>query len=181
MKGVTEIGEKIDEAITTNKKTFAQTVTKTLTTIFRDTQNQERVNEAEREKRSTNLIIYGVSEPNKESQKADDDAFVSALFEKIGVAHHPKEIIRLGPRNKDRARPVKLIMESENEKNTVVARLSNLKNAEDTFRKISIREDYTREEREMVRDMVKKGAEKNDVENTQEWKSPTTYLPTKKS
>ena len=183
MKGVTEIGEKIDEAITTNKKTFAQTVggnvTETLTTAFRDRQNQERVNEAEREKRSTNLIVYGVSEPNKESQKADDGAFVSALFEKIGVAHHPKEIIRLGPRNEDRARPVKLIMESENDKNTVLARLSNLKNAEDTFRKISIREDYTREEREMVRDMVKKAAEKNDAENTQEWKvrgTPKTGL-----
>ena len=60
-----------------------------------------------------------------------------------------------------------------------MARLGNLKNAEEAFRKISIREDYTIEEREMVRDMVKKAAEKNDAENKQEWKvrgTPKTGL-----
>ena len=47
-------------------------------------------------------------------------------------------------------------MESEAGKSTVMARLGNLKNAEDDFRKVSIREDYTLEEREMVREYVKK-------------------------
>ena len=65
MKGVTEIGLKIDNAITTNNKTFAEAlggnVTDSLTTAFRNRKNQEIVNEAEREKRSANLIIYGAS------------------------------------------------------------------------------------------------------------------------
>ena len=166
-----------------HKKTFAQAlggdVTDTLTTAFRNRENQEKVNGTEREKRATNLIIYGVKEPSSELQKEDDETFVSSLLDIIGVVQRPKHIVRLGPRSDEKTRPVKLVMESENDKDTIMARLGNLKNAEDVFRKISIREDYTREEREMVRDMVKKAAEKNDAGNTQEWKvrgTPKTGL-----
>ena len=183
MRGVTEIGEKIDDAITANKKSFAQAiegnVTDSLTTAFRNRKNQEIVNEAEREKRSANLIIYGVTEPSAEDQKEHDQSFVTSLLEKIGVAQRPKQILRLGQRDDNKTRPVKLVMENETEKDTIMARLSNLKNAEDTFRKVSIREDYTREERELVREWVKKAAEKNDAENTKEWKvrgTPKTGL-----
>ena len=183
MKGVTEIGQKIDNAIATNKKTFAEAlggnVTDSLTTAFRNRKNQEIVNEAEREKRSANLIVHGVNEPNIESQKEDDESFVSSLLEKIGVVQRPKHIFRLGPRTEEKTRPVKLVMESENVKDTIMSRLGNLKNAEDAFRKISIREDYSIEEREMVHEMVKKAAEKNAAENTQEWKvrgTPKTGL-----
>ena len=183
MKGVAEIGEKIENAISTNKKTFAEAVggnvTDSLTTAFRNRKNQEIVNEADREKRATNLIIYGVIEPSTESQKEDDETFVSSLLEKIGVAQRPKHILRLGQRIEDKNRPVKLVMESENVKDTIMARLGNLKNAEDIFRKVSIREDYSREERDMVNDMVKMAAEKNAAENTQEWKvrgTPKTGL-----
>ena len=183
MRGVTEIGEKIDDAITANKKSFAQAiegnVTDSLTTAFRNRKNQEIVNEAEREKRSANLIIYGVTEPSAEDQKEHDQSFVASLLEKIGVAQRPKQILRLGQRDDNKTRPVKLVMENETEKDTIMARLSNLKNAEDTFRKVSIREDYTREERELVREWVKKAAEKNDAENTKEWKvrgTPKTGL-----
>ena len=183
LKGVSAIGEKIDNAITTNKKTFAQAVddnvTDTLTTAFRNRKNQEIVNQAEREKRSANLIIYGINEPNVETQKEDDESFVSTLLEKIGVAQRPKNIHRLGQRAEGKTRPVKLVLASENEKDTIMARLGNLKNADDPYRKVSIREDYTIEEREMVRDMVKQAAEKNDAENTREWKvrgTPKTGL-----
>ena len=82
--------------------------------------------------------------------------------------------LRLGQRTEEKTRPVKLVMESENVKDTIMARLGNLKNAEDVFRKISVREDYSREEREMVQEMVKKAAEKNAVDNTQEWKVRVT-------
>jgi hypothetical protein len=154
-------------------------VTDSLTTAFRNRKNEEIVNEAERERRSTNLIIYGVNEPSIESEKEDDQSFVSSLLDKIGVAQRPKHILRLGQRTEDKIRPVKLVMENENAKDTIMARLGNLKNAEDVFRKISVREDYSREEREMVQDMVRKAAEKNAAENTQEWKvrgTPKTGL-----
>ena len=67
----------------------------------------------------------------------------------------------------------------DEDKATIMARLGNLKNAEDAFRKVSIHDDYTLEEREMVRDFVKKAEAKNAAENTQEWKvrgTPKTGL-----
>ena len=70
-------------------------------------------------------------------------------------------------------------MASEADKDTIMARLGNLKNAEDVYRKVSIRDDYTLEEREMVREYVKKAEAKNASENTQEWKvrgTPKTGL-----
>ena len=181
MKGVNAIGVKIDDANPTNKKTFAQelggNITDMLTTAFRNRQNQERVNEADRERRSANLIMASMNQIK--TQKENDETFVFELLDKIGVAQRPKHILRLGPRNDEKVRPVKIVMGSENDKETIMARLSNLKNAEEAFRKISIREDYTIEEREMVLGMVRKETEKNDPENTQEWKvrgTPKTGL-----
>ena len=49
-------------------------------------------------------------------------------------------------------------------------RPSNLKNEEDIYRRLSVRDDYTIEERDMIREWVKKAEEKNKAENTQAWK-----------
>ena len=66
MKEVTQIGAKIDDAIT-NKKTFAESVggnvSDSLTAAFHNRKNEEMVQEQEREKRVANLIIYGINEP----------------------------------------------------------------------------------------------------------------------
>ena len=90
--GVTRIGEKIDNVITTNKKTFAEAfgrnVTDSLTSAFQNRKNQEMVNETERERRSANLLVHGIKESNKEKQKEDDESFISSLLEKIVVAQH---------------------------------------------------------------------------------------------
>ena len=159
---------------TDNKKTFAETVggnvTDSLTAAFRNSKNQEMVLEQERNKRSANLIIYGISETSEGDPKENDQNFVASLLDKIGVAQRPKQLFRLGKQTEGSTRPVKLVMESDDDKDTIMARLGNLKNAEDDFRKVSIRDDYTLEEREMVREFVKKAEAKNSAENTQEWK-----------
>ena len=51
-----------------------------------------------------------------------------------------------------------------------MSRLSNLKNAEDIYRRLSVPDDYTIEERHMIREWVKKAEEKNKAESTQAWK-----------
>ena len=137
------------------------------------------VQEQERGKRAANLIIYGINESSDEDQKEHDQNFVATLLDKIGVAQRPKQVFRLGQRTEGKSRPVKLVMETEADKDTIMARLGNLKNAEDAFRKVSIRDDYTLEEREMVREYVKNAEAKNAEENTQEWKfrgTPKTGL-----
>ena len=56
-------------------------------------------------------------------------------------------------------------LETENEKETVMARLSNLKNAEDRFKKISVTDDYTVEERQEIRNWIEKAKVKNQSES----------------
>ena len=49
-------------------------------------------------------------------------------------------------------------------------RLINMKNAEEQYKAISVKDDYTLEERDLIRHWVKKAEEKNKKENTTEWK-----------
>ena len=182
MKEVTEIGAKIQDAFTTNKS-FADCVrgdvTDSLTTAFRNSKNEDMVHEKEKEKRSANLIIYGIAESSGDDMKENDQIFVSTLFDKIGVAKRPKQLFRLGAQAEGKTRPVKVVMATETDKDTIMARLGNLKNAEEVYRKVSVRDDYTLEEREMVREYAKKAQAKNEAENTQEWKvrgTPKTGL-----
>ena len=78
--------------------------------------------------------------------------------------------MRLGAFADNRIRPVKLIMESAEDKEQVQSRLINLKGAEEIYRKVSVRDDYTLKERELVKDMVKKANERNTAEETNAWK-----------
>ena len=51
-----------------------------------------------------------------------------------------------------------------------MSRLPNLRNAEDIYRKLSARDDYTLEERELMKEWVNKAEEENKEGNTQQWK-----------
>ena len=61
-------------------------------------------------------------------------------------------------------------MSSVEHTNLLMSRLVNLKNAEDKYRKISIKDDYTFEERELVRQWKKKVDERNKAENASDWR-----------
>ena len=61
-------------------------------------------------------------------------------------------------------------MDSPKEKELVISRLPNLKTADDIYRTCSVRDDYTYEERQLIKDWVKKTEEKNNNENTNTWK-----------
>ena len=51
-----------------------------------------------------------------------------------------------------------------------MARLVNLRNADDKYKRISIKEDYTWEESQQIREWVSKAEEKNKEEQTSDWK-----------
>merc|ERR1712096_137933 len=94
----------------------------------------------------------------------------NSFLDTIGVTSRPKQIIRLGKSNGERKRPVKLIMNNSEDKDSVMSRLVNLKNAEEIYRNLSVRDDYTIEERELIKEWVKKAEQKNKEEDTQEWR-----------
>ena len=95
---------------------------------------------------------------------------MSSFLETIGTTLSPKQIIHLGKPNGDKRRPLKLVMNSSEDKDSIMSRLVNLKNADDIYRKLSVRDDYTIEEIEQIKSWVRKAEVKNKEENTQSWK-----------
>ena len=61
-------------------------------------------------------------------------------------------------------------MSNAAEKDNIMDRLVNLKYAEDIYRKLSVRDDYTPAERNQIKEWVKKAEQKNRDENTHAWK-----------
>ena len=161
-----------------NNKSYADTMQNkmedtNLAHIIKESKNNDLVQEKARELRSSNLIIYGVDETteNVDSLKTQDEDFMSLFLDTIGVTSRPKQIMRLGkPDNNKKQRPIKVIMSDTAEKELVMSRLTNLKNAEEVYRKCSVRDDYTFEERDLIREWVKKAEEKNKQDNTLAWK-----------
>ena len=169
--GVQQIEAKIEEVIDINK-TYATTLksgsdSNKISTIIKATKNDELVQASERERRSTNFIIYGMKE---ETDKTSDQLFVHSFLDILGITSRPKLIIRLGKKDENKKRPVKVIMNSSNEKDSVMSRLMNLKNADEIYRSLSITDDYTVEERDQIREWVHKANTKNEGESTNTWK-----------
>ena len=107
-------------------------------------------------KEKVNIIIHGVME-HKEKAKEKDEEFVNDLLAAIGVDFKPESIVRPGKSDHNRTRPIKMKLRTENEMDSIVARLSNLKNA---LKRINITEDYTFKERQEIKQWVGKAKEK---------------------
>ena len=86
--------------------------------------------------------------------KEQDEKFITAFLDTIGLTLKPKQIIRLGKPNEDKKRLIKLVMSNAAEKDNIMVRLVNLKYAEDIYRKLSVRDDYTIEERNQIKEWV---------------------------
>ena len=167
-QSLVKIPDKIDESYKTFKEVLTQNnstnETANFKTIMNEDRNDQLVQERQRTLRSANLIVHGVAETNGvDSQK--DEEFVDALFEKIGINSTPDSITRLGKAETSKIRPLRIKLANENEKEKVMSRLSNLKDAEPRFKQVSITPDFTQEEREIIRSWVDKAKEKNRTEN----------------
>ena len=109
------------------------------------------------EKREQNIIIHGIDEG-----KYTEAQYLAEFFDVLELdlnsmcASH-----RLGTKQNDRIRPLKIIMKSVKEKVKVMSRLGRLKGADEVFKKISVTDDYTMEEREEIKRWVIMAKEKN--------------------
>lgn len=165
----------IPETVNENYKSFKDVLKNNLPStnnesnirvIMNENRNEQLVQERERRLRASNIIVHGVNESEQ-----DDKDYVSLLFRTLGVQSEPESITRLGKPEPDKIRPLKIKMKSESEKDHLMSRLVNLKNAEDRFKRISVTDDYTAQEREEIRRWVDKAREKNLDENGQfTWK-----------
>ena len=128
--------------------------------IMMATKNEELAEEAEKKRRECNLIIHG-----KEENGDDDKLFVQNLNKQISVGSVKiNQIMRVGEIKANKIRPLKVVLSSPDEKNKVLYSMKNLKGNE-LYKGISVTDDYTINEREMIREFVKKAKKENEKEN----------------
>ena len=110
--------------------------------------------------RDQNIIIHGIKEGDR-----DDKQYLTKLLAILGMGHtNPLTAHRLGTKNSDRQRPLKVIMKTIEEKHELMSRLGLLSGAEYDFKNISVTDDYTIAEREEIRQWVTMAKEKSKNE-----------------
>ena len=161
---VQSVVSKNKESIT-NATSYASTLSKNLDRklvgdVITAARNTEKVQEIERQKREQNFIVYGAV-LNNESEVE----FINGFLNTIGVAAKPKLILKIGKED-NRPQPLKIIMETTEDKDQVMSRLVNLKNAENKYRAISVRDDHTYEERQIIKEWNEKAKALNESETS---------------
>ena len=123
--------------------------------------NEERVQQSERDARARNIIIHGFPEcaESPDNQNEVDAGLITQLMNILGSGVTPNSICRLGRKTnisdgRPVKRPIKLTMVTSNDKQSFMNNLGRLKNAPDNFKRISITDDYTQEERNSIKAKV---------------------------
>ena len=159
--------------ISSFEETLKQNLTgETIENAIKVSRNNEKIQKIEQTKRENNLIIHGVYEfgqTDKEKEK-EDQTFIKSFLEVIGVNVLPISVTRIGKIQDGRIRPIKLVMNSLENKDRIMSRLVNLKYAEERFKRLSVKDDYTVEERQLIKIWHQKAEERNTNENTTMWK-----------
>ena len=158
------------QTTTVSKQTYASAAGKNnvsgnLRTIIMATKNEERTEEADRNRRATNLIVYGVNESNVDSEE-EDVKFAKGLVKdlQIGIVDI-KSVERIGHQttNLQKIRPLKLVFKTVDEQQKVLNNLRNLR-GNDEYKKVSIKEDYTVNERDLIKEYVNQAKAQNAIE-----------------
>lgn len=121
---------------------------------------------ADREK---NIIIHRVQESSErsiEDKKKHDDKFFHSLCKVLDVAVEPDRIFRLGPPKEGTNRPLKVILDSTDEKFEFMTSLYKLKTAAEPYRGLSITDDMNQQERIENRRLVKEAKEMTESDDS---------------
>ena len=136
------------------------------TTIMRVAKIEEKKEERDHAQRQTNIIIHGTTEDDSTSQKDQenqDKELVTTLLKDTAYNALPKYIGRVGTKTDGKSRPLKVVFSTEKEKKNLFANLKALKGIE-KYQGISISDDYTRAERDMIKTWAIQAKEKNNLE-----------------
>ena len=139
-----------------------------LKSIMMTTKNEEITEQNEKKRRAKNIMIFGKSEYGERWQKDEDKAFAEKLFKDLQIGQiEVKEVSRIGEYNREgtKIRPLKITVDTEEQKEKIMRNLSNLKGNDD-YGGISIKEDYTINERMLIREYVEQAKALNALETT---------------
>ena len=172
--------ELMKEELSTSTKSLAEASKQTYAQMARDNQKrinkQDEIQDNEREKatiesRKNNIIMHGVQEDKyetEEEQRREDDKEVKELLINVFDTHqgHIKNIKtaheRIGNKG-DTCRPLKVTFFDEKQKARLMNNLYRLKNIHSY--KISITEDYTKNERIRIKEEFMKAKKLNEEDN----------------
>ena len=132
--------------------------------IIEDTKNEELVLQKECETRTPNIIHGLPEEADTPEGKAEDTKSIREFLDAIEVASMPEFVTRLGRRNDNKYRLIKIKMKSQNDKDLVMSNLNKLKQASEKLRKVSVTDDYTIKEREEIKKNVEEAKSKTELE-----------------
>ena len=163
---VIENDNNSDSATNTNTWSSVASRQQDIKILMRDAKNDEKIEENEKERRAKNIIIHGADEVgnNPEEIKKEDANYIREIFKKIAVPIEPLMITRLGEPTESKSRPIKIVMKSKADKDKVMKNLGLLKGTERYFGKISVKDDYTTQEREGIK-LLTERAKKQANEN----------------
>jgi len=142
-----------------------------LRSIMLANKNEEIEEEKDRKNRIKNIIIHGKVE---ESGETDDRQFAENLIKELQIgAPNISKIERIGMEKESGngtalKRPIKLIMNSEEDKEKVLNNLRHLK-GKTLYKSISITADYTYSERQLIKDYRERANIKNDFEEDKDY------------
>ena len=109
-------------------------------------------------------LAWTLRKRQRRKQKMDEE-YVVKYIDAVQVAVTFKSISRIGrPDQEDKKRPIKVIMNSEEDKMTVLDNLRNLKDNE-SFKRLSVTDDYTVAERQLLKEYSLKAKEMDDMES----------------
>jgi len=135
-----------------------------LRSVMMSTKNEELAEENERKARARNFILHG----KEDVSEAEDEEFMKNLFKQLAIGNTTaKTMKRLGAQNAEKKRPILVQMKDEDDKSKVMDNLKNLKGLQE-YRGISIKDDYTLAEREMIQEFQQQANKINDENSDDE-------------
>ena len=106
--------------------------------------------------RKRNIIVHGLKEDG-----ISDEHQIKEIFTSTTTQHAPMSTCRLGPKKANKIRPIMLRMQSLSEKEEFMSKLWMLKNVRMKFKNLSITNDYTLDERKMIKECVAEANRRN--------------------
>lgn len=129
---------------------------KEIRSFVQEVENVKLMETRDRKQRTCNIILHGVTEQESdETGHKNDKELIIKLLSTIQKGDILKAHIRLGSRNNDKKRPIKVVLKSESDKKNIMGNLRRLKGIEE-FNGISIKPDYTIAERDQLRQYSEK-------------------------
>ena len=172
----TELKTKWSDLLKNNKAGNPQTLDN-LRQIMKESRAEQRKEEHVCLSRENNLIIYRVDESDKqtaEERTSDDQGFVDELVQDILCIPDTRiaKVVRIGPKlgqdgePRQTSRPLKVELVDKESKASVMRNLFKLGSAEERFSKISVTQNYSKEEREVIKVKVTEANKMNEEEKT---------------